>query len=78
MSNINDQQFKDNQTPTAMTIGNGKSVHVAYMVGENMTGSLCDPYVYAKGSRMRATDAEANCPRCAKASKRGAESARQS
>lgn len=53
-----------------MTIGNGKAVHVAYYVSGRLCGSLCDPYVYCKSSRMRLTEAPATCPRCAKATDR--------
>lgn len=53
-----------------MTIGAGKSVHVAYYVSGRLCGSLCDTGVYCKGSRMRLSDAPATCPRCAKATHR--------
>lgn len=57
----------------SMVIGRGKAVHVAYEVSGRLCGSLCDPYVYCKGSRMAYIDAEPTCPRCAKAVHRAAE-----
>jgi hypothetical protein len=59
-------------TTQTITIGNGTAIHIAYIVGENITGSLCNPYAWEK-SRIRTTDAEATCPRCAKAVHRAAE-----
>jgi hypothetical protein len=55
-----------------MTIGNGTAVHVAYLVGDNLTGSLCNPYAW-QSSRVRISHEPATCPRCAKATKRAAE-----
>jgi hypothetical protein len=55
-----------------VTIGNGTAVHTAYTVKGNVTGSLCNPYAWER-SRVRATDAAATCPRCAKATNRAAE-----
>jgi hypothetical protein len=56
-----------------VTIGQGKSVHIAYTVTNgNVTGSLCNPYAWER-SRVRVIDAEATCPRCAKATNRAAE-----
>jgi hypothetical protein len=60
-------------TAAAVTIGNGKAVHTGYFVGENITGSLCNPYAW-QTSRVRMIDAPATCPRCAKATHRAAES----
>ena len=57
--------------PTA-TIGQGSAVHVAYLVGGNVTGSLCNPYAW-ETSRVRASDRDATCPRCARATVRAAE-----
>lgn len=58
-----------------VTIGSGKAIHTAYVVpGGNVTGSLCNPYAWER-SRIRKTDAPANCPRCAKATRRAAQAA---
>jgi hypothetical protein len=53
-------------------IGNGAAVHIAYVVGENVTGSLCNPYAW-ESARIRTTDAAATCSRCVKATRRAAE-----
>lgn len=56
-----------------VTIGNGKAIHVGYFASSgNVTGSLCNPYAW-ESSRVRVIDAEATCPRCAKATNRAAE-----
>lgn len=61
-----------------ITIGNGNAVHIAYTAKDgSLYGSMCDPYVYSKGSRMHKTDAPATCARCAKAVNRAAEQARR-
>jgi hypothetical protein len=59
-----------------ITIGTGKAVHTAYTAKDgSLYGSMCDPYVYCKGSRMNKTDAPATCARCAKATNRAAQQA---
>lgn len=56
-----------------VSIGNGKAVHTAYTVGENVTGSLCNPYAW-ETSRVHVTDGlSATCPRCKAATRRAAE-----
>lgn len=59
-------------TTRTVTIGNGAAVHIGYFVGENVTGSLCNPFAWER-SRVRLTDHEATCPRCEKAVRRAAE-----
>lgn len=61
-------------TAANVTIGQGAAVHVGYFVGENVTGSLCNPFAW-QSSRVRVTDRPATCPRCAKATRRAAEQA---
>jgi len=59
-------------TEVTVTIGQGTSVHTAYFVGENITGSLCNPYAW-ESSRVRISDKPASCQRCAKAVHRAAQ-----
>lgn len=62
-------------TTTALrtvTLGQGTAVHSAYYVGENITGSLCNPFAWQR-SRVRLSDRPATCPRCAKATDRAAQ-----
>lgn len=61
-------------TARTATIGQGTAVHVAFYVGDNLAGSLCNPYAWER-SRVRPSDQPATCPRCAKAIHRGAEQA---
>jgi hypothetical protein len=56
-------------TTNTVTIGNGQRVHIAYHVGENVTGSLCNAFAWER-SRIRPTDRPSDCPRCAVATKR--------
>lgn len=64
-----------NATESTMTIGNGSSIHQAYMVKGNLCGSLCNPFAWER-SRVRLSTLPANCPRCAKATTRAAEQER--
>jgi hypothetical protein len=58
----------------AVTIGAGTAVHIAYFVGDRVTGSACNPYAWQK-SRVRISHDVPTCPRCAKAIHRTAQSA---
>lgn len=55
-----------------LTFGQGAAVHTAYFVGENVTGSLCDPSAYSSGKRYRLSDAAPTCKRCERATDRRA------
>jgi len=59
-----------------VTIGNGATVHIAYTFGTKVSGSLCNPYAWER-SRVRVTEADANCLRCEKATRRATEEARR-
>lgn len=60
----------------AVRVGAGSSVHVAYLVGGTITGTLCSRAAWDRGGRrVRVVDEAPTCRRCAAAVRRSAEAA---
>lgn len=59
-------------TAQTMTIGQGRTIHAAYVVDGKLCGSLCNAFAW-ESSRVTFSDQPASCAKCAKAVNRAAE-----